>query len=463
MARSLPPSDEAPSSSTSAKKTPAKAGAKPTTRPKADGSAQRKLFMQTLGGLKEDPASIIANDYVERMFETGSIVLDHVLGLRGVYCHGRMFQVHGEEHSGKSTIEYCLAAAYQKAFDEPVMIFDFEGQLTTEYLRQCGMDMRPEYLQIRQPDSADECLKVACEMLEANACRCMIFDSVGWIHQGVDMKEIRKGKAMDSRPGEDAKGFKRFLKALIPRGRKADACLLFVNQQIGVIPANQQEQNAVKYGTVTNLPYTVAGGKAARYTPSVMLETSKGKAFEGADDKTYWVMAPGEDKAGVGRSWDINRTNLRVLKNKVNNGGYRQFHLYIRPGGGIDDWASVRELADHYGLFSAAKGKGYIVGRADNPIATYKTKAECHEDVVIKQNMEVLVPLRALVVECIHADDPRTFVYERTAMDKFNSGDADADTLPPEIRRGAINLEDEDGPGTDSFDGDGGEGDVDLD
>lgn len=446
-----------PESTTPAK---AKAPAKAKTVPKADGSAARKRFMATLSTLKEDPATIIANDYVERVFETGSIVLDHVLGLRGVYCHGRIFQVHGEEHSGKSTIEYCIAGAYQRTFDEPVMIFDFEGQLTTEYLRQCGLNMSPEYLQIRMPDSADECLKTVSEMLEIPkgeteaACRCFIFDSVGWIHQGVDMKEIRKGKAMDTRPGEQAKGFKQFLRVLIPRARRADAALLFVNQQIGVIPANQQEQNAVKYGTVTNLPYTVAGGKAARYAPSIMLETSKGKAFEGSDDKTYWVLAPGEDKAGVGRSWDLNRTNIRVLKNKVNNGGYRQYHLYIRPGGGIDDWASVRELADHYGLFSAVKGKGYVVGRAEDPIATYRTKNEAFEDVVIKQNLEVLVPLRALVVECIHADDPRSYVYERTALDRFNAGDAEAEGLPPDVRRGVINLEDEDGPGTEGFDAD---------
>lgn len=454
MARKLPPQD--PGAETPAvKKAPAKAGGKATPnkfKAKADGSEQRRKFLQALGSIKEDPTTIIANDYVERIFETGSIVLDHVLGLKGFPCHGRMIQVHGEEHSGKSTMEYCAAAAYQREFDEPVLIWDFEGQLTTEYLAQCGLNMDPAYLQIRMPDSAEDCLRVTCELLEADACRCFIFDSVGWIMPGTDMKEIRKGKAMDYRPGEQAKAFKKFLSILIPRARKADAVLLFVNQQIGVIPATQQEQNAVKYGTITNLPYTVAGGKAARYTPSIMLETSKGKAFEGAKEDEVWLFAPGEDKAGAGRSWDINQTKIRVLKNKVNNGGYRAYHLYIRPGGGIDDWISVRELAHHYGLFSAVKGKGFVVGRADNPIATYKVKADAIEDVVIKQNMEVLVPLRALVVECIHADDPRSFGYERTALDKFNAGDAEVEGLPPDVRRGVINLEDELGVGTDDVD-----------
>ena len=62
---------------------------------------RRAALMSKIGTLKEHPKSIIANDFIERSFPTASIVIDEVLGIREIPAHGRMIQVHGEEHSGK--------------------------------------------------------------------------------------------------------------------------------------------------------------------------------------------------------------------------------------------------------------------------------------------------------------------------------------------------------------------------
>ena len=403
------------------------------------GAAFRARMMNSLSTLKEDPRTVMANDYVERSFPTGSIVIDEVLGLREIPMHGRVVQVHGEEHSGKSTLLYFLAGAYQRVYGRPVTIWDLEGQLVPNYLWQCGMNPDPTFTYIRQGMTVEECFRVSCEMLEGDGenptCDYHIFDSVAYILPMLNKKDsqgkkIPLAKALDTKVGDQAKLFKKFLYNLQRYALRADAALHFVNQQVSVIPQSTKEQMAMKYASITNWNHSISGGKAARYGPSIMLQTAKGKAFEGSDEKLWFLFPTGDGKAGVGKSWDVNKTEIKVLKNKVNNGGYRQYHIYIRPGGGIDDWISVRELAQHYGLVKnvgkdAPCGAGWCVGKPEAPIAMYKTKAQVIEDLVLNENMAVLIPLRELTVEAIRNDDPRAFGYARTKEDMFVAGSTD--------------------------------------
>lgn len=421
----------------------------------AQAAARKAAMMAKIGTLKEHPKSAIPNDFVERSFPTGSIVIDEVLGIREIPAHGRMVQVHGEEHSGKSTLLYHFAGAYQKVWKRPVWIWDIEGQLKTNYLWQCGLDPDPDMTILRQTTDVNEILRNTFAMMgdgrDDNTCLCdyFIFDSVACMIPPVTDKEIEKNEALTHQVGDQAKLFKRFMQLLQPRARQTDSCIHFVNQQSSIIPQNSQEQRAMKYATVTNWNYTLTGGKAARYFPSLMLMTAKGKAFEGAGDDEAWLFSPqaeGADKVGVGRQWDVNRSNLRVLKNKINDGGYREYHIYTRPGGGIDDWISVRELAKHYGLITTGKG-GTIIGRPEAPLATFKTKALAQQALVREQNMGLLIPLRALTVDAIRADDPRKFVFERSDKDRYIAGETDVN---PDAA--GLDMEDDDLLSADSDD-----------
>lgn len=398
----------------------------------SEAQVRRMSLLNKVSGLKEGVGSVLTNDFVERSFPTGSIVIDEVLGIREIPAHGRMVQVHGEEHSGKSTLLYHFAGAYQKVWNRPVWIWDIEGQLKPDYLWQCGLDPDPSMTYLRQTTDVNEILRNTWQLMgngkDPADCDYFIFDSVACMTPPISEKDILAGKALDPKVGDQARMFKRFLQLLQPRARVSDSCIHFVNQQSSIIPQTSKEQMAMKYATITNWNYTITGGKAARYFPSLMLMTAKGKAFEGAGDDEKWifpVQGEGKDKIGVGRNWDINRTQLRVLKNKINDGGYREYHIYIRPGGGIDDWASVRELAKHYNLISTAAGKGTIIGRPEAPIETFRTQAEAIKALVIEERLDLLEKLRALTVDAIRADDPRKFRYERTQADKFTAGDSD--------------------------------------
>ena len=396
------------------------------------GASVRAAMMSKLSTIKEDQDTIIPNDFVERSFPTESIVINNVLGIKEIPMHGRMVQVHGEEHTGKSTLLYTFAAAYQKVWGRPVMVWDLEGQLVPEYLWNCGMNPDPAFTQLRMPTDINDVLRITCEHLLDKTVDYFIFDSVAWLLPETTMKEIRANKALNFTVGEQAKLVKKFLQILVPRARRADAALHFVNQQSAIIPQNTKEAMAMKYASITSWNHTITGGKAARYTPSLMLVTAKGKAFEGAGDDEEWLFPTGEGKAGAGRSWDVNKTQLRIVKNKINDGGYREYCIYIRPGGGIDDWISVRELAKHYDLISKISG-GYAVGKVECPLATFKTKAQAIDALVLRQDMSLLLPLRALTVDAIEADNPRAFIYERSQEDKFAAGETDVAGKPVEV------------------------------
>lgn len=395
------------------------------------GADMRRRMLEGLGTLKEDPKTIVRNDFQERSYPSGNIVLDEVLGVREYPCHGSMLHVHGEEHSGKSTLLYCLAGAYQRYTGRPVMIHDIEGQLRTNYLWQCGLNPDTSFTQIRQISDPNELLRVTVEALENGWIDYFVFDSIAHIMPEGDLKAIRAGKALNLKVGDQARLFKKFLYTMKPFARRNDASINFVNQQSAIIPQTTKDQLAMKYASITRWDHSVAGGKAARYGSDLMLQTAKMKAFEGAGTDEEFLFPSADGKAGVGRSWDVNKTEIRVLKNKINNGGYRQYHIYIRPGGGIDGWISVRELALHYGLIKkvtkdfAGGGSGYIVGAEAAPLMHFKSKGAAVEELVLKQNMDLLEPLHAMLVDVIRGDDPRKFVFERSKKDAFVAGDID--------------------------------------
>ena len=406
---------------------------------KRDGAAVRASVLQRLASIREPEHTVVKDDAIEEICPTGSIVIDHVLGLQGVPLGGRYTQYHGDEHTGKSTLCYFGAANFQRLCDEPVAVFDFERTVMPAYLQSCGMDIRPGHLILRRPDSAESALPVIMELLEAG-CRYFIFDSVAKIRSMVDPKLLKKGKGLSNQPGQHAKTFAEFVDAIGPHMARYNAAQVFVNQTRARIEMTMDAARAMKYPSVTNLPYILAGGKAARFQPSVMLETVKAKAFEGSKEGDKegleWLFEGVNDKK-LAQSWGVYKTNLRVLKNKVNAGGYRKHHIYLRPGTGIDDWISVRELARHYNLIRPTSKGQWIAGLVDSPLKTYASKKEAIEDLVLYGNLEVLEPLRALVVNAIHADEA-TYRYERSQRDGFISGDIEDD---PIAINGGIDME----------------------
>ena len=345
-------------------------------------------------------------DVEEERVPFGLLALDNILQLGGLPRRGRVLQFHGQEHGGKSTLCCKVVANYQAHTGEPAVINDFEGTLSWDYLKKIGVD--PEMAVLYTPDSIQSACAKTLEHME-NGTRLFVFDSIPAMRSLVEAKDIKSGKAFKPTMGRHARAIQEFFDVMLPWAKRYDCTFLMVNQVRARMDGTYEAEIAQKYPSFTNLPYTLPGGRAARYYMSAMIEVNVKKAWKygKAYQKTGGVVDEfvlGPDLP-VSQQGDFIATEIaaRILKNKMSGGGYRGGTIWMRPGQGIDDYISVRQMAREYGLIFAS-GKKWIVGEHENPIVTYDTKAEALEDLVIKCNREVLDRLKPFVASYIDHD-----------------------------------------------------------
>jgi RecA/RadA recombinase len=358
---------------------------------------------------------IVKADVEEEKIPFGLLALDNVLQLGGLPRRGRVLQFHGQEHGGKSTLCCKIIGNYQAQTGEPAVIYDFEGTLSWDYLKKIGVD--PDLAILYTPDSIQTACIKAMEQME-NGTRVFMFDSIPAMKPMVDAKEIKSGKAFKPSMGRHARAMQEFFDLMLPHARRYDCTFLMVNQERARMDGTREAEYAAKYPSFTNLPYTLPGGRAARYYMSAMVEVNVkkawkyGKAYQksGAAGPDEFVLGPQLPEAQQG---DFIATEIaaRVLKNKMSGGGYRGGTIWIRPGQGVDDYISIRQMAREYELIFSA-GKKWIVGDHENPIITYNTKAEALEDLVINCNTEILDRLKPLVAAAIDRDKTTRFAAE---------------------------------------------------
>lgn len=373
----------------------------------------------------DNTSILVTEDYEEKKFPTESIVLNEVLRLDGMPFGGRVVHIHGKEHGGKSTLCYSIVRSYQKYQNAPAVIFDFEHTTTFEYLKALGVNTRPTHLALFKETDIESCIKKAIEYMEAG-CKLFVFDSIPKMKHKVDKKDIKSGQAFKASVGRHARAMVEFFDLICPYAMKHDCLLLMVNQIRARIDGSQEAAMAQKYPSYTNLPYVLPGGNSVRFVPSLMIEVNPSKALKGATDDPF-LMEP-EPETNSGKKVKATRVKVRILKNKVTMGSYREYHLYLRTGKGLDDWMSVRELARFYGLIKN-RGAKYIVGNADDPIIVYDNKEAAIRDLVLDQNIEVLSRLRELLVTVIREDDSGSFDAEITEGERMLTGEIDS----PEI------------------------------
>lgn len=350
----------------------------------------------------EKNGRVIGNDFKDTIFPTQSIVLNKVLRLRGIPFNGRMIHIHGNPHGGKSTIGYGCIGEFQRSGigNGLTAIWDWEKTCTPEYLESLGVDTTK--VKIYRPSNLKEALQSAYVMAK-NGVRLHMIDSIAMMQNTAGEKEIMNGEALDARVGRHAKVVSEFFTEYMAIAADFDLSTICINQTRARIDTSREGQMAMKYPSMVNLPYDLPGGRKPRFLSSIMLEVNIEKEYYGAKAKDgYFLMEP-EPK--VKEAPTVNRVGVRVLKNKVNSGGYRKGHLWIRPGSGVDDLISIRELAMEYDLITYVAGKGYRVGSEANPIKVYPTKEDAFANLVTNPDLDVLELLKEQVGEAILSDD----------------------------------------------------------
>jgi recombination protein RecA len=242
---------------------------------------------------------------------TGSLGLDLALGVGGL-PRGRVVEIYGPESSGKTTLALHAIAEVQRQGGVAAFV-DAEHALDVGYARKLGVSL-PDLL-VSQPDTGEQALEIAEQLVRSGACDLVVVDSVAAL---VPKAEI-EGEMGDPHMGLQARLMSQALRKLTSVVSRNQSIVIFINQI------------RMKIGVVFGNPETTTGGHALKFYASVRLDIRRiGQVKEG--------------DAVVG-----NRTRVKVVKNKVAP-PFREAEFDVRYGVGVDRFAEAIDLAVERGV-----------------------------------------------------------------------------------------------------------------
>ncbi len=261
---------------------------------------------------------------------TGSISIDHALGIGGV-PRGRVVEVYGPEASGKTTLTLQVIAQAQRNGGTAAFV-DAEHALDPTYARKLGVDL--DNLLVSQPDNGEQALEIVEMLVRSGGADVVVVDSVAAL---VPRAEI-DGEMGDAQVGLQARLMSQALRKLTAVVAKSSTCLIFINQL--------REKIGVMFGS----PETTTGGRALKFYASVRIDIRRIGAIKDGDVVTG------------------NRTRVKVVKNKLAP-PFRiaEFDLMYGEGvsreGDLLDLAVERRIVEKSGTWFSYGGERLGQGR----------------------------------------------------------------------------------------------------
>ena len=301
----------------------------------------------------------LGDDQVEEIavIPTGSIGLNAALGVGG-YPRGRVIEIYGPESSGKTTLAIHAIAEAQKAGGIAAII-DAEHAFDRFYAEKLGVDV--ENLWISQPDSGEQALEIAEQLIRSSAVDIVVIDSVAALTPKAELE----GDMGDSKMGLQARLMSQALRKLTATISKTNTTCIFINQL--------RDKLGVMFGN----PETTTGGNALKFYASVRL-----------DIRRISQIKDGEEVIG-------NQTRVKVVKNKVAP-PFRRAEFDIMFGEGMSRAGEIIDMGVDKGII---KKSGSWFSYNDTKLGQGRDAAKkCIQD-----NPELADELETLIMESLKA------------------------------------------------------------
>ena len=308
---------------------------------------QGKGSIMLLGDDKIDDVDVIP---------TGSIGLNAALGVGG-YPKGRIIEIYGPESSGKTTLAIHAIAEAQRQGGIAAVI-DAEHAFDRFYAAALGVDI--DSLLISQPDSGEQALEIADQLIRSSALDIVVIDSVAALTPKAELE----GDMGDNKVGLQARLMSQALRKLTATISKTNTTCIFINQL--------REKIGVMFGN----PETTTGGNALKFYASVRL-----------DIRRISQIKDGDKVIG-------NRTRVKVVKNKVAP-PFRKAEFDIMFGEGISVTGEVVDLGVEYGII---KKSGSWFSYEDSKLAQGRDAVKQ----LLKDNPELLEELKVKVFDAMN-------------------------------------------------------------
>ncbi len=284
---------------------------------------------------------------------TGSVGLNAALGVGG-YPRGRVIEIYGPESSGKTTLAIHAIAEAQKAGGIAAFI-DAEHAFDRFYAEKLGVDV--ENLWISQPDSGEQALEIAEQLIRSSAIDIIVIDSVAALTPKAELE----GEMGESKMGLQARLMSQALRKLTAAISKTNTTCIFINQL--------RDKIGVMFGS----PETTTGGNALKFYSSVRIDIRPSTAIK-----------DGENVIGK-------LTKIKVVKNKVAP-PFRKAEFDIMFGEGI---SKIGELVDVGAELGIIKKSGSWYSYNDTKLAQGR---EATKD-CLRDNPELAEEIEAKIME----------------------------------------------------------------
>ena len=299
----------------------------------------------------------MGDDHIDEIavIPTGSIALNAALGVGG-FPRGRVIEIYGPESSGKTTLAIHAIAEAQKAGGIAAII-DAEHAFDRFYAEKLGVDV--ENLWISQPDSGEQALEIAEQLIRSSAVDIVVIDSVAALTPKAELE----GDMGESKMGLQARLMSQALRKLTATISKTNTTCIFINQL--------RDKLGVMFGN----PETTTGGNALKFYASVRL-----------DIRRISQIKDGDEVIG-------NQTRVKVVKNKVAP-PFRKAEFDIMFGEGISRSGEIVDLGVEKGII---KKSGSWFSYDDTKLGQGRDAAKkCIQD-----NPELAEELEAKIMEAL--------------------------------------------------------------